>query len=57
METFTNNDKQYIKIQIKVCQQNLEMLMDFAPNHPLVVKNTNKMIDLLEILEAMEGAN
>lgn len=57
METFTKNDRQYINIQIKVCQQNLEMLMDFAPNHPLVVKNTNKMIDLLNILEAMEAAN
>lgn len=52
--TFTINDESSIVNQIKVCQSNLEMLNDFAPNHPLVLKNINKMLDLVEVLEAIK---
>ena len=53
--TFTINDEASIVNQIKVCQSNLEMLNDFAPNHPLVLKNINKMLDLVAILEAIQS--
>jgi len=52
--TFTMNDEAAIVKQIKVHQENLEMLNDFAPNHPLVLKNTNKLLDLIEVLEAIQ---
>ena len=53
--TFTINDETAIVNQIKVCQSNLEMLNDFAPNHPLVLKNINKMLDLVAIFEAIQS--
>lgn len=55
-QIFTTNDEAAIRTQIKTCQGNLEMLMDFAPNHPLVLKNINQMHTLVEVLESIQAA-
>jgi hypothetical protein len=53
--TLTINDKAEIISQFKVCQGNLQLLNDFAPNHPLVLKNTKWMLDLIKVLESFQS--
>lgn len=53
--TLTINDKAEIVSQMKVCEGNLQLLSDFAPNHPLVLKNIKWMLNLIEVLESFQS--